>query len=457
MFSVPYIGSYPQLVKYWRFKTLFVFSILVLILGSRPLAFIFGWDGLGVTRYLLVAYFSRWDSSNRAIVTILTNRLGDSFLLWFFVPFLCGTFNEESQITYTPFVGLLLLTAITKSRQRPFSSWLPQAIAAPTPVSRLVHSSTLVTAGIFLVLKFQSLFNNSLSVSLLYLAGWVTSLVSGLMSLIEADGKKIVALSTLNQLGLMFVALSFSSKWFVLFHLVTHAFFKSCIFIQFGFMIIGRRGTQDSRHYRGLSILLPLNVVFLVGSVFSLLGLVFTRGFYSKELILSGIVQKNLYGSSLFLLGALFIFSYIYSARLLGIVSGVRSLTSVTESTSAWDLRSRLLFFAGLASGSLITSNYFFHRVGRRTLEIKLVFILFLALPLCGDFNKDAPILTGMIFQDNFYKVFQSLFTSKGHSLDGFVFSTHNKFLGGFKALGEINLQTLHLLILGALVSFYLY
>lgn len=122
MFSVPYIGSYPQLVKYWRLKILFVFSMLVLILGSRPIAFIFGWDGLGVTRYLLVAYFSRWDSSNRAIVTILTNRLGDSFLLWFFVPFLCGTFNEESQMVNTPFVGLLLLTAITKSSQSPFSS-----------------------------------------------------------------------------------------------------------------------------------------------------------------------------------------------------------------------------------------------------------------------------------------------------------------------------------------------
>jgi NADH-ubiquinone oxidoreductase chain 5 len=431
--------------------------MLVLILGSRPIAFIFGWDGLGVTRYLLVAYFSRWDSSNRAIVTILTNRLGDSFLLWFFVPFLCGTFNEESQMVNTPFVGLLLLTAITKSSQSPFSSWLPQAIAAPTPVSRLVHSSTLVTAGVFLVLKFQILFNSSLSVSLLYLAGWTTSLVSGLISLIEADGKKIVALSTLNQLGLIFVALSFSSKWFVLFHLVTHAFFKSCIFIQFGFIIIGRRGTQDSRHYSGLSMLLPLNVVFLVGSVFSLLGLVFTSGFYSKELILRGIVQKNLYGSSLFMLGTLFIFSYVYSARLLGIVSGVRSLTSVSESASTWDLRSSFLFFAGLVSGSLISSNYFFHRVGRGTLELKLVFFLFLALPLYGDFNKDAPILTGIIFQDNFYKAFQGLLVSRGHSLDGLVFSSHNKFLGGLKSLGEVNLQTLHLLMLGALVSFYLY
>ncbi len=122
VFSVPYMRGYPQLVKYWRFKTLFVFSMLVLILARRPLAFIFGWDGLGVTSYLLVAYFRRWDSSNRAIVTILTNRLGDSFLLWFFVPFLCRTFSEESQGAHTPFVGLLLLTAITKSRQRPFSS-----------------------------------------------------------------------------------------------------------------------------------------------------------------------------------------------------------------------------------------------------------------------------------------------------------------------------------------------
>jgi NADH:ubiquinone oxidoreductase subunit 5 (subunit L)/multisubunit Na+/H+ antiporter MnhA subunit len=330
-------------------------------------------------------------------------------------------------------------------------------MAAPTPVSRLVHSSTLVTAGVFLVLKFQTLFNNSFSVSLLYLAGWVTSLVSGLISLIEADGKKIVALRTLNQLGLIFVALSFSRKWFVLFHLVTHAFFKSCMFIQFGFMIMGGRGTQDSRHYRGLTILLPLNVVFLVGSVFSLLGLVFTSGFYSKELILGRIVQKNLYGSSLFLLGALFIFSYIYSARLLGIVSGVRSLAPVSESTSAWDLRSCLLFLAGLTSGSLISRNYFFHRVGSSTLEVKLVFALFLVLPLYGDFNKDAPILTGMMFQDNFYKLTQLLLVSKGHSLDGFVFSSHSKYLRGLKALGEINLQTLHLLMLGALVSFYLY
>jgi len=227
---------------------------------------------------------------------------------------------------------LVILAAITKRAQIPFSAWLPAAIAAPTPVSSLVHSSTLVTAGVYLLIRFNFLLGSN---NFLFYTGVFTMFISGLGANFEIDLKKIIALSTLRQLGLIILILSLGLFELAFFHLLTHALFKSLLFLCAGVYIHSMGDIQDIRHLGGLRLSLPITSFYFVGSSIALCGFPFLAGFYSKDLILEAyfIMSTN---SFIFLIVFFStIFTLTYSVRLIYYMFfkniGVRSLLNVRE------------------------------------------------------------------------------------------------------------------------------
>lgn len=277
--------------RFGHILLLFVFSIAALVLIPDFPGVLLGWDGLGLSSFFLVIYYQDSVSLVSGLITGLTNRVGDSLILasirlWALSDF--GTWGV-----------LLILAAITKRAQFPFIRWLPAAMAAPTPVSSLVHSSTLVTAGVYLLLRWggRRLFSGNPG-----LTGWETSLfilvriftlcLAGLCALYEFDLKKIIALSTLRQVAIMIVALAAGLPAISLYHLYTHAFFKALLFLCAG-IVLHRLGIQDLRKIGSLFCLYPLVAIIMLSSTFRLCGMVFTRGYFSKEAIFFSIMGER--------------------------------------------------------------------------------------------------------------------------------------------------------------------
>lgn len=265
---------------------LFVVSIMFLIYGGSLLSLILGWDGLGVVSYLLVVYYLRSSSSNRGAITFLSNRVGDVFFISCLV-FTRSSFSLEVWNNWEFYlVGFLLLMCfITKRAQFPYSSWLPAAMAAPTPVSALVHSSTLVTAGVFLTIRFNLSLGHFLR-EILFIIGLLTSVYAGVMALRETDLKKVIALSTLRQLGFIFISLGLGLIWLAFFHIITHAIFKASLFFASGILIHNIGSAQDFRTSVGFLGSSPLLRFFGAMTTFRLIGFPFSVGFYRKDLIL---------------------------------------------------------------------------------------------------------------------------------------------------------------------------
>lgn len=269
----------------------FVISIVFLIVSPNILTILLGWDGLGLTSYALVIYYPTKKSNRAGIVTVIRNRVGDVCILlviaWFRI---LGDYNYFVWIINDDFISfflvsvLVVLAAITKSAQIPFSAWLPAAIAAPTPVSALVHSSTLVTAGVYLLIRFGS-FNEGYIRSFLLFISVITIFISGLVAVFEYDLKKVIALSTLSQLGVIIFSISLGLYLVAFFHLVIHALFKAILFLCAGSLIHGIGGSQDIRFYGGQIENYPVIGVCLNIANLSLCGIPFISGFYSKDLI----------------------------------------------------------------------------------------------------------------------------------------------------------------------------
>lgn len=271
---------------------IFVVSIILLIIRPNLVSILLGWDGLGLVSYCLVIYYQNIKSYNAGILTALSNRIGDVALLisiawllnfgrWNYIFYI---FNIKNDKFIVLIIWLVILAAITKRAQIPFSSWLPAAIAAPTPVSSLVHSSTLVTAGVYLLIRFNFAFNINIIYFLIYISS-ITIFISGLGANFEFDLKKIIALSTLSQLGLIIMILSIGSYKLSFFHLLTHALFKALLFICSGLIIHNFINIQDIRYLGGLINQLPYTVTLFLICNFSLCGFPFLSGFYSKDLI----------------------------------------------------------------------------------------------------------------------------------------------------------------------------
>nr|AVJ52448.1 NADH dehydrogenase subunit 5 [Homaemus aeneifrons] len=290
-YSGSYMGSDMYKVRFLYLVLMFVLSMILLIISPNLVSILLGWDGLGLVSYCLVIYFQNYKSYNAGMLTVLTNRIGDVAILitiaWFINfgswNYIYYTSSEHSWLMWV--VILLVLAAFTKSAQIPFSSWLPAAMAAPTPVSALVHSSTLVTAGVYLLIRFSDLIL-TYNVSFLLLISCLTMFMSGLGANFEYDLKKIIALSTLSQLGLMMSCLFMGLPMLSYFHLLSHAFFKALLFLCAGLMIHCMSDTQDIRHMGCMVNCIPYTCACFCISNLSLCGFPFLSGFYSKDLVL---------------------------------------------------------------------------------------------------------------------------------------------------------------------------
>nr|AIY61913.1 NADH dehydrogenase subunit 5 [Aderitotermes sp. TB-2014] len=293
LYSDDYMYGDLNIVRFILLVLMFVVSMMFLIISPNVISILLGWDGLGLVSYLLVIYYQNVKSYGAGMLTVLSNRIGDVALLMVIAWMI--NFGSWSFIYYLEFLAgsvemelisfLVVLAAMTKSAQIPFSSWLPAAMAAPTPVSALVHSSTLVTAGVYLLIRFSPSFGYWLNMFLLLVSG-LTMFMAGLGANFEYDLKKIIALSTLSQLGLMIMTISIGLSGLAFFHLLTHALFKALLFMCAGGVIHSMGDSQDIRFMGSMSVYMPFTSSCLMVSNFALCGMPFLAGFYSKDFIL---------------------------------------------------------------------------------------------------------------------------------------------------------------------------
>nr|ALK60821.1 NADH dehydrogenase subunit 5 [Portunus sanguinolentus] len=316
----------------------FVLSMSLMVLSPNLISILLGWDGLGLVSYALVIYYSNEKSANAGMLTILSNRVGDVAILlsiglmsslgsWNF--FFYSYYLNEDWILLKI---LLMVSAMTKSAQIPFSAWLPAAMAAPTPVSALVHSSTLVTAGVYLMIRFSAALEGSIVQSVLLVISCLTMFMAGLGANFEYDLKKIIALSTLSQLGVMLSILSLGYSDLAFFHLLSHALFKALLFMCAGVVIHSVGGYQDIRFMGNLVKFMPLTVSYMTISNLALCGFPFMAGFYSKDMILEVAFMSSINFMALMLYIAATGLTVMYTMRLIFYsISGEYNLSCVTN------------------------------------------------------------------------------------------------------------------------------
>nr|YP_007374671.1 NADH dehydrogenase subunit 5 [Urochela quadrinotata]AFI54780.1 NADH dehydrogenase subunit 5 [Urochela quadrinotata] len=322
LYSKDYMSEDKYKYRFLMLVLLFIMSMMLLIISPNMVSILLGWDGLGLVSYSLVIYFGNYKSYNAGMLTILINRIGDvSILMSLYFIFNWGSWNFSFHVLYMEdwtiyIIYLVILASFTKSAQIPFSSWLPAAMAAPTPVSSLVHSSTLVTAGVYLMIRFNFMLMKY-NLSFLILVSLLTMFMAGLGANFEYDLKSIIALSTLSQLGMMMLILLLGGASISYFHLLTHAFFKALLFLCGGLIIHCMNDSQDIRHMGNLVFQMPYTCSCFCISTLSLCGIPFMSGFYSKDMIME---YSSLNYTNLFIYIMLFIsvgFTASYSMRLI--------------------------------------------------------------------------------------------------------------------------------------------
>ncbi len=328
IYSIGYMQHDEGFYKFFAYLNLFIFSMLTLVLGANYVIMFFGWEGVGMCSYLLIGFwYANKEYGYAARKAFIMNRIGDlGLLIGIFVLF--NTFGTTDY--QTVFSGaasankgtieliciLLFVGAIGKSAQIPLFTWLPDAMAGPTPVSALIHAATMVTAGIYLVARSSVFFVSSELASIIVLVvGLVTAIVAATIAIKQNDIKKVLAYSTVSQLGYMFVALGVGAYSTALFHVTTHAFFKALLFLGSGSVIHAMSGEQDIRFMGGLSKKLKItHITFLLGTL-AIAGVPPLAGFFSKDEILAKAYYGN--GIVVFVLLALTsIVTAIYMARL---------------------------------------------------------------------------------------------------------------------------------------------
>nr|YP_010584238.1 NADH dehydrogenase subunit 5 [Theromyzon tessulatum]UZT67727.1 NADH dehydrogenase subunit 5 [Theromyzon tessulatum] len=296
-FSTFYMKEDKFIDRFTILVLLFVLSMNLLIYIPNLIVLLLGWDGLGIVSFILVIYYQNSKSLAAGMITIMTNRIGDVMILLSIALTLNqGHWNVMNmwlnvEIMWMQVI-MILLAAMTKSAQMPFSSWLPAAMAAPTPVSALVHSSTLVTAGVFLLIRFYPFLSclQWFNYILLYIA-IMTMTMAGLSAAIESDMKKIIALSTLSQLGLMMSSLGLNLPLLAYFHMVVHAMFKALLFICAGVLISNHMHSQDLRWMGNLVNQMPMTTSCIMIANLAMCGFPFLAAFYTKD----GIIELSMY------------------------------------------------------------------------------------------------------------------------------------------------------------------
>nr|AYP72624.1 NADH dehydrogenase subunit 5 [Hippopus hippopus] len=320
VFSDFYMEDEVYKKRFCSMILLFVGSMVLLLIADNLTSLMVGWDGLGLTSFCLVGYYDSKYSLSASMLTLMTNRVGDVMLLAV-IGVLVGTSSlslesvQEHGTTALTFM-LVLVAGATKSAQVPFSAWLPAAMAAPTPVSTLVHSSTLVTAGLYLMFRYSGPMMSGMS-SVMFLMGLSTALMASTCAALEADIKKVVALSTLSQLGVMNMGLSIGMGDLAFFHLIVHALFKALMFMCVGCIIMSEFGGQEIRRVSGLASKLPMVSMWLLVASVSLSGFPMMAGFFSKDLLLEALISEGMSAVCLVLMLFLSFLTVCYSWRLI--------------------------------------------------------------------------------------------------------------------------------------------
>jgi NADH-quinone oxidoreductase subunit L len=320
IYTIGYMVEDAGYQRFFSYISLFTFSMLMLVMANNFLQLFFGWEAVGLVSYLLIGFwYTRPTAIYANLKAFLVNRVGDfGFLLGIgLVLMVFGTLDYASvfasshlyanDIAPIPGVSwnvisaiciLLFIGAMGKSAQFPLHVWLPDSMEGPTPISALIHAATMVTAGIFMVARMSPLFELSdTALSFVMVIGAITALFMGFLGIIQNDIKRVVAYSTLSQLGYMTVALGASAYSVAIFHLMTHAFFKALLFLAAGSVIIAMHHIQDIRQMGGLRKYMPITwFTFLIGSL-ALIGTPFLSGFYSKDSIIEAVALSHLPGS----------------------------------------------------------------------------------------------------------------------------------------------------------------
>jgi NADH-ubiquinone oxidoreductase chain 5 len=400
IYSIGYMSHDPHNQRFFSYLSLFTFMMIILVTSDNYLLMFVGWEGVGVCSYLLVSFwFTRIAANQSSISAFLTNRVGDCFLtigmfaiLWSF-----GNIDYSTVFSLTPLINnnlitligiCLLIGAMAKSSQIGLHVWLPMAMEGPTPVSALIHAATMVTAGVYLLMRSSPLIEYSNTVLLLCLwIGAITTVFSSLIGLFQQDIKKVIAYSTMSQLGMMVIAIGLSSYNIALFHLVNHAFYKGLLFLGAGAVIHAVADNQDFRKYGGLRPFLPLTYSVMLIASLSLVAFPFMTGFYSKDFIL-----ESAYGQ------------FHFSSVVVYFISTIGAMF-----TTLYSVKVLYLTFLSNPNGPLI--NYKHAHEGDVFMSVPLIILAIFSI-FFGYFTKDIFIGLG----SNFF-VDNSLFIHPSHEI----------------------------------------
>uniref|UniRef100_UPI0030DEE36E NADH dehydrogenase subunit 5 n=1 Tax=Dematophora necatrix TaxID=2751867 RepID=UPI0030DEE36E len=410
IYSISYMSNDP----FFSYLSLFTFMMIILVTANNYLLMFVGWEGVGVCSYLLVSFwFTRIAANQSSLSAFLTNRVGDCFLTigMFAILWCLGKLDYATVFSLAPYVNenvitiigiCLLIGAMAKSSQVGLHVWLPMA---PTPVSALIHAATMVTAGVYLLIRSSPLIEYSSTVLLLCLwLGAITTVFSSLIGLFQQDIKKVIAYSTMSQLGMMVIAIGLSSYNVALFHLVNHAFYKGLLFLGAGAVIHAVADNQDFRKYGGLISFLPLTYSVILIASLSLVAFPFMTGFYSKDFILESAFGQYYFSSIVVYVIAVIgaIFTTLYSVKVLYLTFLTPALGPKIHYFRAHEgdlflvlpLIILALFsiffgyitkdiFIGLGSGFFIDNSIFIHPMHEITIDTEFAIpVIFKLLPL---------------------------------------------------------------------------